>query len=59
MKLNNIRATAKRFDCSPWTVRRAIIRGEIAAVRIGRRWKVTEQEIKRVLARGTAKQEGR
>jgi len=49
-QLRSIPETAARLAISPWTLRRAIKRGEIQAVRIGRRRVlVSEKELLRVM----------
>lgn len=53
-RLHDIRETAARIGVSPWTVRRLIKRGEVRAVRVGRRRVlVSEKEIRRVIDNGT------
>ncbi len=40
LKWLTVRAVARRFACSPKVVRRLVKNGEIAAVRIGNRWRI-------------------
>jgi len=53
-QLCSIPEAAARLAISPWTLRRAIKRGEIQAVRVGRRRVlVSEKELLRVMNDGT------
>lgn len=52
-QLHSLREAGKRFSVSPWTVLRAINRGEIRGVRIGRHWRISDKEIARVIRGGT------
>jgi excisionase family DNA binding protein len=53
-QLRSVQEAADRLAVSPWTLRRAIRRGEIRAVRVGRRRVlIAEREILRVIEKGT------
>jgi excisionase family DNA binding protein len=53
-QLRSVQEAAARLAISPWTLRRAIRRGEIHAVRVGRRRVlISEKEILRVIDNGT------
>ncbi len=48
---HNISTTAKRIAAHPETVRRIIRRGELAAVKIGKQWRVSESAMQEYLDR--------
>jgi excisionase family DNA binding protein len=52
-RLHSMKNTSQRLGISRWSLRRAIDRGEIRGVRIGRRVLVSEKEIARVIDNGT------
>jgi len=53
-QLCSVQEAADRLAVSRWTVRRAIRRGEIRAVKVGpRRVLISEKEIVRVIDNGT------
>lgn len=54
-QLRTLREVAKRFSVSPWTIKRMLDRAEIQGIKIGRRWRVSEAEIRRILSNGTGK----
>jgi excisionase family DNA binding protein len=55
-QLRSVQEAADRLAISPWTLRRAIRRGEVHAVRVGlRRILISEREIVRVIDKGTKK----
>ncbi len=43
--LFSINTAAARLDCHPETLRRIIRRGELAAVKVGRDWRVRESDL--------------
>jgi excisionase family DNA binding protein len=43
--LFSINTAAARLDCHPETLRRIIRRGELAAVKVGRTWRVRESDL--------------
>jgi len=53
-QLRSFQEAADRLAVSPWTLRRAVKRGEVKAVRVGRRrLLIAEKEILRVIHEGT------
>lgn len=53
MTLLTIQEASEQLRCHPATIRRMIKRGEIAAVRIGKIWRVDAQAVTPVLATPT------
>ena len=51
-QLHSLQTTATRLDCSLKTVKRCVARGLIKSVLIGRHRKVSELEIRRIVAEG-------
>ncbi len=47
--LFSINTAAARLDCHPETLRRIIRRGELAATKIGRDWRVSERAMQEYL----------
>ncbi len=43
--LFSINTAAARLDCHPETLRRIIRRGDLAAVKVGRTWRVRESDL--------------
>jgi excisionase family DNA binding protein len=43
--LFSINTAATRLDCHPETLRRIIRRGELAAVKVGKHWRVRETDL--------------
>lgn len=55
---HSISATAARLDCHTETVRRLIRRGELAAVKVGAQWRVTDAALQEYFARRAAPAKG-
>jgi excisionase family DNA binding protein len=51
--LHTLEEAAKRLACCKRTLRREIDRGRIRAVRLGRGVRISEAEIRRLVAEGT------
>ncbi len=51
--LFSINTAAARLDCHPETLRRIIRRGELAAVKVGRTWRVRETDLDAFLDKNT------
>ena len=47
-QLHDLETAAKRLACCKRTIVREIDRGHIRAVRLGRVWRISEQEIRRI-----------
>lgn len=56
-QLLTLEEAAERLKISKFTVRRFIEIGKLEGVRVGRQWRVTEEEIKRYIAANTQKRE--
>lgn len=48
-QLLTIEQTATRLNCSPWTIRRLIARGELRASRIGRLIRIRPVDVERAM----------
>jgi excisionase family DNA binding protein len=46
--MKSVKETSKILGVHWQTVRNMILRGEIKAVKIGRQWKITDEEIERI-----------
>ncbi len=51
--LFTINTAAARLDCHPETLRRIIRRGELTAVKVGSKWRVSETDLLAYLAAHT------
>jgi excisionase family DNA binding protein len=51
--LFSINTAAARLECHPETLRRIIRRGEMAAVKVGRTWRVRESDLTAFLDKNT------
>ena len=51
-QLHSLQTAAMRLACSVRTLQRAIDLGAIKAVRIGRHWRISEGEVRRIVQSG-------
>ncbi len=43
-----IKEVAEMFKCNPETIKRQIYKGKIKAIKIGKVWRITQEEIDRI-----------